>query len=291
MEKYERQEKIGEGTYGVVYKARVCYGPMEGQTVALKKIRLETEDQGIPSTAMREISVLKELHHSNIVKLIEVVCSRQRLFLVFEYVDCDLKRYLEASDEGIELRLAQSYLSQLLQAMHFCHVRRILHRDIKPQNLLIDAAGHIKLADFGLARAFSVPLRCYTQEVVTLWYRAPELLLGSQDYSTPVDIWSLGSIFAEMVLGRPLFPGDSEIDQLYRIFRTLGTPTPEVWPGLTSMPNYHAGFPEWPRQSLSQTLTMLPAEGVDLVASMLQYDPLKRLTAKDALRHPFFEQR
>ncbi|XP_015773352.1 PREDICTED: cyclin-dependent kinase 2-like [Acropora digitifera] len=158
------------------------------------------ESDGVPSTAIREISLLKELNHPNVVRLLDVVHGDKKLFLVFEYLDRDLKKYMDSVPAGgISLSLVKSYLYQLLSGIAFCHSHRILHRDLKPQNLLIDAQGSIKLADFGLARAFGVPVRSYTHEVVTLWYRAPEILLGCRYYSTPVDVWSIGCIFAEMV--------------------------------------------------------------------------------------------
>ncbi|XP_041117296.1 cyclin-dependent kinase 2-like [Polyodon spathula] len=197
MDIFQKIEKIGEGTYGVVYKAK---NKLTGQAVALKKIRLDPETEGVPSTAIREISLLKELNHPNIVKLLDVVHTEKKLYLVFEYLDQDLKKYMDSSQPvGMPLPLVKSYLLQLLQGISFCHSHRVIHRDLKPQNLLINRAGAIKLADFGLARAFGVPLRTYTHEVVTLWYRAPEILLGCKYYSTAVDIWSIGCIFAEMV--------------------------------------------------------------------------------------------
>ena len=225
--KYVKTEKpIGEGTYGVVYKATE---KKTGDTVALKKIRLEVEDEGVPSTALREISLLKELSHPNIVELKDVEHSESppRLYLVFEWLDQDLKKYMDMlpNRKPMDAELVQSYMYQLVRGMDFCHRRGIMHRDLKPQNLLINRAGELKIADFGLARAFQIPIRTYTHEVVTLWYRAPEILLGQRQYACPVDIWSIGAIFAEMANRRPLWPGDSEIDELYKIFRTLGTPT------------------------------------------------------------------
>ncbi|XP_035749291.1 cyclin-dependent kinase 3 isoform X2 [Egretta garzetta] len=159
------------------------------------------EAEGVPSTAIREISLLKELKHPNIVRLLDVIHSQKKLYLVFEYLNQDLKKYMDSSRTGeFPLSLAKNYVFQLLQGVSFCHSHRVIHRDLKPQNLLINEAGAIKLADFGLARAFGVPLRTYTHEVVTLWYRAPEILLGCKYYSTAVDIWSIGCIFAEMQL-------------------------------------------------------------------------------------------
>ncbi|XP_068826178.1 cyclin-dependent kinase 2 isoform X4 [Capricornis sumatraensis] len=230
MENFQKVEKIGEGTYGVVYKAK---NKLTGEVVALKKIRLDTETEGVPSTAIREISLLKELNHPNIVKLLDVIHTENKLYLVFEFLHQDLKKFMDASAlTGIPLPLIK---------------------------------------------------------VVTLWYRAPEILLGCKYYSTAVDIWSLGCIFAEMVTRRALFPGDSEIDQLFRIFRTLGTPDEVVWPGVTSMPDYKPSFPKWARQDFSKVVPPLDEDGRSLLSQMLHYDPNKRISAKAALAHPFFQ--
>ncbi|XP_013915148.1 PREDICTED: cyclin-dependent kinase 3 [Thamnophis sirtalis] len=285
---FQKVEKIGEGTYGVVYKAR---NKQTGQLVALKKIRLDSETEGVPSTAIREISLLKELKHPNIVRLLDVVHNQKKLYLVFEYLNQDLKKYMDSSRTGeLPLNLIKSYLYQLLQGVSFCHSHRVIHRDLKPQNLLINEMGAIKLADFGLARAFGVPLRTYTHEVVTLWYRAPEILLGCKYYSTAVDIWSIGCIFAEMVTRKALFPGDSEIDQLFRIFRTLGTPTESLWPGVTNLPDYKGNFPKWPRKDMKVIIPNLDQDGRDLLLQLLMYDPNKRISAKAALNHQYFWQ-
>ncbi|NXN25889.1 CDK3 kinase, partial [Nycticryphes semicollaris] len=286
QEVFQKLEKIGEGTYGVVYKAR---NKRTGQLVALKKIRLDLETEGVPSTAIREISLLKELKHPNIVRLLDVVHSHKKLCLVFEYLNQDLKKYMDSPKTGeLPLSLVKNYLFQLLQGVSFCHSHRVIHRDLKPQNLLINEAGAIKLADFGLARAFGVPLRTYTHEVVTLWYRAPEILLGCKYYSTAVDIWSVGCIFAEMVTRKPLFPGDSEIDQLFQIFRTLGTPTEVTWPGVTQLPDYKRDFPRWARKEMKEIIPNLDRDGRDLLAQLLLYDPSRRISAKAALSHQYF---
>lgn len=286
LSKYQKLEKIGEGTYGVVYKAKE---KGSNRVIALKKIRLEHEDEGVPSTAIREISILKELHHPNIVSLLDVVHYNYKLYLVFEFLDKDLKRYID-SIKTVDPLLVKSYMYQLLQGIAFCHSHRILHRDLKPQNLLIDRNGSLKLADFGLARAFCIPLRSYTHEVITLWYRAPEILLGAAQYACPVDIWSAACIFAEMATKRPLFPGDSEIDQIFRIFRTLGTPTEEQWPKCTTLPHFKPTFPKWQRQPIENVLPGVDPLALDLLEKMLVYEPRRRLSAKQALQHPYFDE-
>ncbi|KAK2437473.1 cell division control protein C [Trifolium repens] len=288
MEQYEKVEKIGEGTYGVVYKAR---DRDTKEIIALKKIRLEQEDEGVPSTAIREISLLKEMQHRNIVRLRDVVHSEKRLYLVFEYLDLDLKKHMDSSPEfSKDPRQIKMFLYQILCGIAYCHSHRVLHRDLKPQNLLIDRSSNsLKLADFGLARAFGIPVRTFTHEVVTLWYRAPEILLGSRQYSTPVDVWSVGCIFAEMINQRPLFPGDSEIDELFKIFRIMGTPNEDTWPGVTSLPDFKSAFPKWPSQDLATLVPNLEPAGLDILSCMLRLDPSRRITARGALEHEYFK--
>jgi cyclin-dependent kinase 2 len=286
-ERYRKIEKIGEGTYGVVYKAE---DTQTGKTIALKKIRLETEDEGVPSTAIREISILKELPHPHIVSLLDVISHAKKLYLVFEFLDQDLKQLMNKRKQGLSGFTLKSYLFQMLDGILFCHTHRIIHRDLKPQNLLVSKDGMvIKLADFGLARAFQVPLHTYTHEVVTLWYRAPEILLGDKHYSPAVDIWSVGCIFAEMATKQPLFPGDSEIDELYKIFRILGTPNDQVWPGVTSLTDFAPVFPQWNAQPLATVVNTLEPLGLELLSKMLCYDPKGRITAKAAMQHAFHE--
>jgi serine/threonine protein kinase len=204
----------------------------------MKLIAIPKEEDGTPSTALREMSILKELKHPNVVRLLNVIHDNSILYLIFEFLDQDLKMYMQHIKQPFSPLLLKSYVSQLLVGIEHCHSRRMMHRDLKPQNLLIDKAGTLKLADFGLARAFTVMARTYTHEVVTLWYRAPEILLGGKHYAPPMDIWSVGCIFAEMANRKALFPGDSEIDQLFKLFSLLGTPNEQVWPGVTSFPDY-----------------------------------------------------
>lgn len=288
LEDYEKVEKIGEGTYGVVYKAK---NKVTGALVAIKKIRMENDDEGIPATAIREISVLRELKHPNIVQLHDTMIENYRLYLIFEFMSMDLKKYIDTIPKGqiLSKEKVKNMTYQIFQAMLFCHKRRVLHRDLKPQNLLIDVKNNIvKIADFGLARAFGVPVRIYTHEVVTLWYRAPEILLGSQRYSCPVDVWSIGCIFAEIATRKPLFQGDSEIDQLFRIFRVLTTPTEDNWPGVSKLPDYKTTFPEWSTYCLEKNVKNLDENGLDLLEKTLIYCPATRINAEKALQHKYF---
>ena len=187
-------------------------------------------NEGIPSTAIREIALLKELSHPNIVRLIDVIYHNQRLILVFEFLDLDLRRYMANNfSDPVPIPLARSMTRQLLEGINYCHKSKVIHRDLKPQNLLINYDGTLKIADFGLARAIGIPYKALTDEVVTLWYRPPDVLLGSKNYSTNIDIWGVGCIMAELVTGKPLFPGLDEENQLKRIFSIMGPPEGEVF--------------------------------------------------------------
>lgn len=287
IERYSKLDKIGEGTYGVVYLAK---DRETNECVALKKIRLEAEEEGIPPTAIREIALLKELKHSCVVNLKDVIHEDDKLYLVFEYLEQDLKKHLDSLEGKLDELIVKSYLYQLISGIAWCHTRRILHRDLKPQNILIDRKGNLKLADFGLGRAFGLPMQTYTHEIVTLWYRPPEILLGAKKYSGAVDIWGVGCIFAEMLTKSPLFLGDSEIDQIFKIFKILGTPTDQTWEGFSKLPDYKSTFPIWNAKGLRSVLPDLSPLGMDLLEKMLQCEPSKRITAIRALEHDYFKE-
>jgi negative regulator of PHO system len=261
-----------------------------GQFVALKEIHLDSEE-GTPSTAIREISLMKELKHENIVDLHDVIHTENKLMLVFEYMDKDLKKYMDSrGDRGaLDVPTIRSFMYQLLKGIAFCHENRVLHRDLKPQNLLINNKGQLKLADFGLARAFGIPVNTFSNEVVTLWYRAPDVLLGSRTYNTSIDIWSAGCIMAEMYTGRPLFPGTTNEDQLQKIFRLMGTPSENSWPGISQFPEYKPNFHIYATQDLRMILPSIDPVGLDLLRKMLQFRPEKRISAEDALNHEWFQ--
>ncbi|KAK4218119.1 kinase-like domain-containing protein [Rhypophila decipiens] len=283
---FQQLEKLGEGTYATVFKGR---NRSDGNYVALKEIHLDSEE-GTPSTAIREISLMKELKHENIVALHDVIHTENKLMLVFEFMDCDLKKYMDTNGDRGALKPAtiKSFMYQLLLGIDFCHKNRVLHRDLKPQNLLINKKGQLKLGDFGLARAFGIPVNTFSNEVVTLWYRAPDVLLGSRTYNTSIDIWSAGCIMAEMYTGRPLFPGTTNEDQLVRIFRIMGTPTERTWPGLTQFTEYKPNWQMYATQPLSTILPQIDPAGIDLLSQMLQLRPELRISADAALKHPWF---
>ncbi len=278
---------------GEAWRGNLCYckqrNRQTGELVALKEIHLDSEE-GTPSTAIREISLMKELRHENIVLLHDVIHTENKLMLVFEFMDKDLKRYMDSrGDRGaLDPATIKSFMYQLLKGIAFCHDARVLHRDLKPQNLLINNRGQLKLADFGLARAFGIPVNTFSNEVVTLWYRAPDVLLGSRTYNTSIDIWSAGCIMAEMYTGRPLFPGTTNEDQVQKIFRLMGTPSERSWPGISQLPEYKNNFPVYHTQDLRLILPQVDQVGLSLLNCMLQLRPEMRISAANALLHPWF---
>jgi len=286
IDTYTKLDKLGEGTYATVFKGK---SRLTDALVALKEIRLEHEE-GAPCTAIREVSLLKDLKHANIVTLHDIVHTDKSLTLVFEYLERDLKQYMDDCGAILSMNNVKLFLYQMLRGLAYCHARRVLHRDLKPQNLLINERGELKLADFGLARAKSVPTKTYSNEVVTLWYRPPDVLLGSTEYSTPIDMWGVGCIFYEMASGRPLFPGSTVEDELHLIFKVLGTPTEDNWPGINRSEEL-AGykFPHYAAESLVARAPRLDPDGIGLLASFLSFEARKRISAREAMRNPYFE--
>ncbi|KAF5392539.1 hypothetical protein D9757_002155 [Collybiopsis confluens] len=268
------------------------------EIVALKEIHLDAEE-GTPSTAIREISLMKELKHVNIVRLHDVIHTETKLVLIFEFCEQDLKKYMDQHGErgALDLNTVRSFMYQLLKGTAFCHENQVLHRDLKPQNLLINRKGELKLGDFGLARAFGVPVNTFSNEVVTLWYRAPDVLLGSRTYSTSIDVWSCGCIFAEMISGLPLFRGRDNHDQLLHIMRIIGTPSQQTFDKMAKdSPEIQIKqFPRYPKQDLRAVIPKASAQGklirampIDLLERLLKFDPAERISAAEALSHPYF---
>ncbi|EPY32188.1 cyclin-dependent kinase [Strigomonas culicis] len=400
--RYSHIVRLGEGTYGAVYKATE---KDTGKVIAFKRMNAVSDDDGVPGIAIREVCLLKELRHQNLVELFDVLFDSKKITLIFEFCDFDLKQYMETKPKRcLDAEEVQPALKQIFAGLHYLHHRSVVHRDIKPQNVFLNirpsayslnsyaqhpngpsdsnggGSNHpdgdgarvatappenrsakqlvAKLGDFGLARVENIPVKKYSHEAVTLWYRSPDVLLGSALYSFPVDIWSMGVMFFEMVTGRILFAGHSDEEQLVRMFRLLGSPTKDTWPSMLSYPSTsdrvtrarqlvamaasgpapagggsskagggHHGdgthrmltcyssaltqpappmpdpppqntclLPEelWFPQSLFQqymTSTGFRAvcgeDGVDLIRRCLMYEPSKRITAAEALRHPF----
>lgn len=220
----------------------------------------------------------------------DIIYKRDSLYIVFEFLDYDLKKYLKTLAKPPSKEQVKSFVYQIIKGIDYCHAHRIMHRDLKPQNLLVDKKGNIKLADFGLARAFGLPIKTLTHEVVTLWYRAPEILLCQKSYAPNVDSWSIGCILAELSQKRPLFTGDSEIDQIFKIFKVLGTPNENHWPDALKLKDFKPTFPKWKGIPLSEhTSKNMDPLALDLLAGLVALDPAKRISARMALQHPFFD--
>ncbi|KAL8472119.1 hypothetical protein ACS0TY_028735 [Phlomoides rotata] len=303
VECFEKLEQIGEGTYGQVYMAKE---KRTGEIVALKKIRMDNEKEGFPITAIREIKILKKLHHENVIQLREIVTSPGRevneqampednkykgsIYMVFEYMDHDLTGLADRPGHRFTVPQIKCYVKQLLTGLHYCHVNQVLHRDIKGSNLLIDNEGNLKLADFGLARSFSNDINAnLTNRVITLWYRPPELLLGATKYGPAVDMWSVGCIFAELLYGKPILPGKNEPEQLNKIFELCGTPDELSWPGVSKVPWYNEFKPSRPmKRRVRELFRHFDRHALDLLEKMLVLDPAQRITAKDALDAEYF---
>ena len=263
--------------------------------VAIKKIKVTTEYQeGLSFSAIREVRYLQELSHPNIIALCSVFSSKnQNMNLVLEYLPLGDLEMLIKDTEGVRYGTAdiKAWMGMLGRAVWFCHENFVLHRDIKPNNLLIAADGEVKLADFGLARSFSDPYRAMTHQVITRWYRPPELLYGARYYSAAVDVWAMGMVFAELILRTPFVPGDSDMDQLEKICQAIGTPTEENWPGLSKLPDFHKSETQQPvrgRDFYLGTFSTVGPVGVDLLMSTVVLDPRKRSTAKQFLKHKWW---
>ncbi|XP_057217925.1 cyclin-dependent kinase 4 [Triplophysa rosa] len=292
MVQYEPVAEIGGGAHGTVYKAR---DKDSGQFVALKSVRVQTNQDGLPLSTVREVALLRRLEqfdHPNIVRLMDVCATLRteqetKVTLVFEHVDQDLRTYMEkAPAPGLPISQIRELMQQLLCGLAFLHTNRVLHRDLKPENILVTSRGQVKLADFGLARIYSCHM-ALTPVVVTLWYRSPEVLLQAS-YATPVDIWSTGCIFAEMFRRKPLFCGDSEVDQLAKIFAVIGLPSEEEWPSDVTLSRQNFS-PQKP-QSITDCVPEISEMGTKLLLDMLTFDPSRRISALSALEHPFFTE-
>ncbi|KAK7265575.1 hypothetical protein RJT34_33196 [Clitoria ternatea] len=292
---FEMIKKINEGTYGVVYKAR---DKKTGEIVALKKVKM-LDREGFPMSSLREMNILLSFNHPSIVDVKEVVVDDyDGTFMVMEHMEYDLKGLMEVKKKPFSISEIKSLMQQLLEGVKYLHGNWVLHRDLKTSNILLNSEGELKICDFGLSRQYGSPLKPYTPVVVTLWYRAPELLLGAKEYSTAIDMWSVGCIMAELIAKEPLFKGKSELEQLNKIFQTLGTPDEKIWPGLSKLPGSKAKFVKQPYNMLRKKFPatsftgspVLSELGFDLLKKLLTYDPAERITAEEALCHDWFQE-
>ncbi|GAB0191192.1 cyclin-dependent kinase-like 1 [Grus japonensis] len=288
MERYEKLGKVGEGSYGVVFK---CRSKDTGQIVAIKKFLESEEDPVIRKIALREIRMLKQLKHPNLVNLLEVFRRKRRLHLVFEYCDHTVLHELDKHPQGVPEHLVKSITWQTLQAVNFCHKHNCIHRDVKPENILITKHSVIKLCDFGFARILTGPSDDYTDYVATRWYRSPELLVGDTQYGPPVDVWAIGCVFAELLSGVPLWPGKSDVDQLYLIRRTLGDLIPrhqQVFSTNQFFSGVRIPDPE-SMEPLEMKFPSISYSALALMKSCLRMDPAERQTCEQLLQHPYFD--
>lgn len=289
--RYEKIDFLGEGQFATVYKAKDIFN--NEKIVAVKKIKLGSRQEaadGINRTALREIKLLQELSHPNLIGLLDSFGQRSNISLVFDFMDTDLEVLIKDNSVVFTLPHIKAYVLQTLKGLEYLHSCWILHRDIKPNNLLINNDGVLKIGDFGLAKFFGSPNRIYTHQVVTRWYRCPELLFGARNYGTGVDIWATGCVLAEMLLRVPFIPGDSDLDQLNKIFTVFGTPNDHTWPGVTKLHDY-IQFKHYPPQPLNQIFSAAMDDLLMLLQSMFEINPNNRGTSTECLKMSYFSNK
>ncbi|ODV84623.1 hypothetical protein CANARDRAFT_8605 [[Candida] arabinofermentans NRRL YB-2248] len=287
-DRYTKEKKVGEGTYAVVYLGKQL---SNDRNIAVKEIKTTGFKDGLDMSAIREVKHLQELKHENIIELIDVYSdSSNNLNLILEFLPSDLEMIINNKKIMIVPANIKAWMLMTLRGLHHCHRNGILHRDLKPNNLLISPGGLLKLADFGLARSLGTPEERLTSNVVTRWYRAPELLFGAKHYSEVIDIWAVGIIFAELMLRTPYLPGKNDQDQVVVTFQALGTPTEDNWQGVSNLPNYNnlTVYPQPSRQELRNRFPAATEVALELMCGMLTLNPNKRFDTRQSLTHKYF---
>lgn len=288
MDKYVKLAKIGEGSYGTVYR---CRNKDTNAIVAIKKFNETDDDAQIKKIAMREIKMLKQLKHHNLVNLLEVFKNKRKLHLVFEYCDQTVLNELEKHHKGVPEAKVKKIVYQVLKGVQFCHKNNCIHRDVKPENILITKGGVVKLCDFGFARLYTGPGDQYTDYVATRWYRAPELVVGDVQYGPPVDVWAIGCVFGELLNGQPIWPGKSDVDQLYHIQKTLGDLIPRHRKVFNNNHFFRGMVLPSPRERvpLEAKYPTASAHTISFLKACLQMDPSARSTCRELLAHAYFD--
>ena len=300
---FDKTNQIGQGTFGKVYKSSYYTKDNELKTVAIKKIPMSSQDEGLPLTAVREIAILQAYHHPNLVELLDIIIApvkppnyRGHVDLIFEYMEHDISALVESKIQFTQGEI-KNIMKQILTGIAYLHSNNIIHRDIKSANILLNNNGVVKLGDFGLARTICpLPQRnkLYSGNVVTIWYRPPELLLGMKNYDLKVDMWSIGCVFAELLMGEPIFKGNNEKEQVQEIFTICGSPNENTWPGISLFPSYEYLMP---RNTFDNNLKLSitsksksPIDDItfDLIQKMLMVNPRDRISAEEALKHEYF---
>ncbi|EGR30860.1 hypothetical protein IMG5_122170 [Ichthyophthirius multifiliis] len=291
IQDYQIIQKIGEGAYGIVYKGQ---HKQTEEFVAIKQVKVQDYDTwGMPQQCLRELQSLKLLQNiQNIIQLKKVIYDYKdkQIFLIFEYFDQDLHVYIHQRDIYSLTYSVKKIIFQILLGLSQIHNKRIIHRDIKPQNILINDQGVVKIADFGISRIFNFPLKDLTMDIQSLRYKAPEVLLGYKRYSFQIDIWSVGCIFYELTINQPLFISFSEIDIINKIFQLLGTPDYQNFQFLFECENFKNNYAIFPKKNLRQFFSKFDDLAFDLITQMIEFDPNQRISACKALNHPYFQE-
>ena len=287
--RFEFVEKLGEGSYGKVYKV---FDLKTKKIVAIKQIKLHSNNnQGVSQSSLREIAILGQLDHPNIIRMEETIGFMDGTFelsMVFELIDMDLRKFMQIFKGKMTKSMIRTIMLQIVSGVNHMHCNRVLHRDLKPENILISKNGdQVKIADFGLSRTIHQPLRPYSREILSLWYRSPELCMGYKNYSVVMDCWSIGCIFYELVVGQPICKGKTDTEVLFKIFEVFGTPDKKSWDWANKINGFSMTFPVFSGKGLSISKDDLCEDGLDLMQKLLVLNPVNRFTCKQALEHPY----